>query len=148
LIPRLVEADTDHDVGCHTFSHVVFSDPRITREVVAAELDAAIEAGRRHGVEYDSFVFPRNAVGYRELLADRGFTTYRGARSLPPSGVRRSLGKLAAAVDPDRVELVAPTVDEYGLVDIRPSLFLFGFEGTLRTAVETMADVARNTTGR
>jgi peptidoglycan/xylan/chitin deacetylase (PgdA/CDA1 family) len=140
LIPRLLAADPGHDVGCHTFSHVVFDDERVTRETVRAELEAAIQAGRRHGIEYDAFVFPRNAVGYRDLLAEAGFTVYRGARSRPPEGPRRALAKLAAAVDPRRVRLVEPSVDEYGLVDVPPSLFLFGFEGRPRTVVETVWD--------
>ncbi|MFW6384983.1 MAG: polysaccharide deacetylase family protein [Halodesulfurarchaeum sp.] len=138
LITKLLNADVGHDVGSHSFSHVVFDDPRITREIVAAELAAAADAADRYGVEFESFVFPRNAVGYRDVLADAGYTVYRGERIQPSAGVARSVDKLARAIDPDRVRLVEPYVDEYGLVDVPPSLFLFGFEGVPRTVVESV----------
>jgi hypothetical protein len=111
-----------------------------TREVAAAEVAAAVGAADAEGFAYDSFVFPRNAVGYRDLLADHGFTCYR-SRGLRVEGrVRRAAHKLRPAVDPGRVRLVSPTVDEYGLVDIPPSLFVFGFEGAPRRLAEAVWD--------
>lgn len=138
LISKLVRADAGHDIGCHTFSHIIFDDPRITRETVVAELAAAAEAAAPYGVEFKSFVFPRNVVGYRDVLKEAGYTVYRGERTQPASRVARTVDKLAKAADPDRVRLVEPYVDEYGLMNVPPSLLLFGFEGVARTIVESI----------
>jgi len=137
LVEAVVEADADHEIGCHSFSHVLFDDSKVTRQIARAELEAAIEAARPYGIEYDSFVFPRNEVGHRDLLAETGFTCYRGKIDAPKNGGRRMAEKLLSTADPGRVDLVEPTVDEYGLVNVPASLFLFGFEGLPRTAIES-----------
>lgn len=135
LIDRLLNADADHDVGCHMHTHVVLDKEWITPEIVRAELEAAIEAGKQLGIEYDSFIFPRNIVGYRKFLAEYGFTTYR---SQPPSGLGWSISKLVALADANRVRLVEPSVDEFGLIKIPPSLFLFGIKGPISSAFESV----------
>lgn len=137
LVADVADSGVDHDIGCHTFSHVLFDDPRVSEEIATAELEAAISAADSAGIRYDSFVFPRNAVGYRDLLAEFDFSCYRSAASVPPSGFGRAAEKLLMTVDPTRVDLVEPTVDEYGLVDVPPSLFLFGFEGWPRGVAES-----------
>lgn len=137
LVADLLAADVDHDVGCHTFSHVIFDDDRMGREVIEAELTASIEQGREYGLEYDSFVFPRNAVGYRDLLAEYGFRVYRPRRGQSQQ-LRRRLGKLQAVANPGRNDLVEPSVDEYGLVALPPSMYLFGFQGKLRRMLDSI----------
>jgi len=74
-----------------------------------------------------SAVYPRNNVGHRRVLADYGFESYRGGQPAP----RRSLPEKlrTVAFGSGHPPLVTPTVDEYGLVDIPASLFLFSFEG-------------------
>ena len=138
LIGDLVTSEVSHDVGCHTYSHVVFDQPWVDREVVDAELEAAMAASRAAGVEPRSFVFPRNVVGFRDRLAAHGFSVYRSEGNAPSSTVARGFDKLASAVDPGRVRIVEPTVDEYGLVDVPPSMFLFGFEGRGRDVLESI----------
>jgi peptidoglycan/xylan/chitin deacetylase (PgdA/CDA1 family) len=140
LVRGILESDIDHEIACHTFSHVLFDDPRVTDRVVRGELEAAAAAARRFDVTYDSLIFPRNAVGYRELLGDFGFTCYRSRRPRPSGAPGRAVEKLLAIADPDRLHLVTPTVDEYGLVDVPPSLYLFGFEGWARTAAEAIGE--------
>ncbi len=137
LVEAVVEADTGHEIGCHSFSHALFDDSRVSRQIARSELEAAIEVAQPYGIEYESFVFPRNEVGYRDLLAETGFSCYRGEMNAPKSGPRRMAEKLLSTADPGRIDLVEPTVDEYGLVNVPASLFLFGFEGLPRTAIET-----------
>lgn len=139
LLSDLLDGDVDHEVGCHTFSHVVLTEDWVTPALVRAELAAAEEAAARHGVEQRSFVFPRNAVAHRSVLAERGFTCYRGPVPREGGSVGSNrLGpanKLLGVAFPGRVPLVEPSVDEYGLVNVPPSLFLFSFEGVERTAL-------------
>ena len=142
LIERVADATPDHEIGCHSFSHVLFDDPRTTTALARAEIEASITAARAHGVSFDSFVFPRNGVGHRAVLVEYDFSCYRG---VAPTGrfagvpLARPLGKFArATVTPPH--LVTPRVDEFGLVDVPASLFLFGFEGRGRTVVESVWD--------
>lgn len=139
LIDDLLENPVDHEIACHSFSHVIFTDPRVTPEVARAELEWATAAAERHGVEFSSFVFPRNAVAHREVLAEHGFTAYRGQPRLSFAGSTasrlRPIRKIGAVLS-RRPGLVEPRVDEYGLVDIGPSLYLFGFDGPGKSIVE------------
>lgn len=132
LIRELASSEPAHEIGCHSFSHVVQTD--IPRSVARAELDASAEAFRCQGLEPTSFVFPRNAVAHTDLLADHGYTAYRGAGDSPGT-TRRRARKLMGAVG-GSPPLVGPAIDADGLVVIPPSLFLFGFEGLARTVVE------------
>lgn len=140
LVTELLSAGVDHDVGSHTFSHVVFDEDGVDGAVARAELRAAKDASEAVGVTPRSFVFPRNVVGHREELAAAGFEAYRGERRVGEPGVGRSIDKVLAGVDPDRPRIVEPYVDEFGVVDVPPSLFLFGFEGTARTVAEAVWD--------
>ncbi|MDS0258504.1 polysaccharide deacetylase family protein [Haloarcula sp. S1CR25-12] len=135
LVEALVESEVDHDIGSHTYSHVEFDADYATKPLARAECDRAIEAAEAAGLSMDSFVFPRNRVGHREMLAQMGFTCYRGhvpdtAGDGPYTGPLRKLAAATVVTDPP--PLVEPTVDEYGLVNIPASLYLFGFEGPAR----------------
>ena len=135
LLADLIESNVDHDIGAHTYSHVEFDADYATEPLVRAECDRAIDAAEAAGVSLDSFVFPRNRVGYREILAESGFTCYRGTKpETTPDGSRTALlRKLAkATVVRDPPPLVEPRVDEFGLVNVPTSLYLFGFEGPAR----------------
>lgn len=134
LVRGVLDSDVNHEIGSHTFSHVLFADPRVTKQTAYEELRAAVDAAARFDVTFDSLIFPRNAVGHRDLLDESGFTCYRSPQSRPSTALGRAAEKFRATLEPERVPLVRPTVDEYGLVDVPASLFLFGFEGWARTA--------------
>lgn len=136
LIAALIEAEAAHDVGSHTFSHVEMGDPRTTRELARAEVASSLEVGLQKGLDPVSFVFPRNNVGHRDVLAAYGFECYRGVRPEDGSALPGPMRKLSEATVGDPPPLVTPSVDEYGLVNVPASLFLFGFEGVARSCVE------------
>ena len=138
LVRGIVEAEPNHEVACHTFSHVLFGDDRVTEDIARGELRAAVDAGTRFGIEYSTLIFPRNSVGHRDLLGEFGFMCYRSRRARPSNALSRVGEKLLSTIAPDRIPLVTPSVDEHGLVDIPPSLYLFGFEGTPRTVAEAV----------
>jgi len=139
LIERVNESDVDHEIGCHSFSHVLFGDRRTDRTLALAELEASVDAAGEKGVALSSFVFPRNVVGHRDTLAESDFSCYRGAAPARrfdelPGG--RPLRKLAEATI-DAPPLVSPYRDEFGLVNVPASLYLFGFEGAARSVAES-----------
>lgn len=133
LVDRIDAASADHEVASHAFSHVELGGA--SRAVARAEIETSVALARAQGRSLDSFVFPRNDVGHRDVLAAAGFECYRGRGGWPDSRLR----KLAdAAGRGDEPRLVVPTVDEYGLVDLPDSLFLFGFAGLPRRVVRSV----------
>ena len=137
LVEAIRAASVPHEVGSHTFSHVEMGEEGTSRALARAEVAASIEVARDAGLELSSFVFPRNSVGHRDVLAAYGFQCYRGVQPDDPGpGLLRPARKLATATVGDPPQLIRPTVDEYGLVDVPASMFLFGFEGLPRSVVE------------
>ena len=135
LVDDLLASDVAHDVGCHSFSHAEFGDPETKREFARAEVEASVDSARERGLHVRSFVFPRNNIGHRDVLADAPFTCYRGHSPVEPAGRLRPARKLWRVLFGGDL-LVQPDVDEYGLVNVPRSLFLFGFEGLPRTLLE------------
>ncbi|RQG97109.1 polysaccharide deacetylase family protein [Natrarchaeobius chitinivorans] len=133
LVTDLLESDVDHEFASHSFSHVLFGDPKTDRNLAAAELERSASIAADWGLSVDSFVYPRNDVDHRDVLAEYGVRCYRG-RSPTGDGVRGLFDSMVR----DRSLLVEPSVDEYGLVNVPASAFLFGFEGPARTVAETV----------
>ena len=141
LVSAIIEADVEHDIGCHGFSHVEIGQPDVPDDLVSAELSASQTAAASMGIDVKSFVFPRNVIGNREALATAGFTCYRTRYPrpldstpirLPRKGFEFALGRPAP--------LVTPSIDEHGLVAIPPSIDLFGFEGPIRRMSRPLRD--------
>ena len=133
LISAVQDAYADHELASHTYSHVQFGDT--TREVARAEVEQSVDTARKFGVETRSFVFPRNNIAHRGVLADAGIRCYRGANPAPHSGVEKVRNALGSSRAPP---LVQPERDEHGLVNIPASLYLYGFEKRPRDIVSTV----------
>jgi len=141
LVDAIEEADADHEVASHTYSHVEMG--HTDREVASAEMRECVELAEERGLAVDSVVFPRNYVGHRDVLAAYGVKAYRGTQPRrwydrgPLGSMAKLLGWPTGAISPT---LVTPEEDEYGLVNIPASLYLFCFEGRGRSAVERVTD--------
>jgi peptidoglycan/xylan/chitin deacetylase (PgdA/CDA1 family) len=143
LVEATRDAGVDHDIGSHTFSHVELGAPTTSHRLARAELAANITAARQWGVEPTSFVFPRNNVGNRRVLAAYGFRCYRGVRpdEQQTEPITRRFRKLArGTVRTEPPPIVRPKIDSYGLVNVPASLFLFGFEGTARSVLTSLTE--------
>ncbi len=68
------------EIGSHTFSHYYCLEAGQDRAAFSADVDSAVRIAEAFGVELLSMVFPRNQVDarYVEVLAERGFLSYRG----------------------------------------------------------------------
>mgnify|MGYP006278330779 FL=1 len=133
LIERVLESSPAHEIGCLGFSNVDFGAPETSTETARAELQAASDAARRRGLDLSSFVFPHNRVGHRGELAAAGFDCYRG---VVPGQAGRHRKLVDAMVGTPAPRLVTPAVDDWGLVNIPASLYLFAFDGVARTLLE------------
>ena len=134
LVEKIRACPVPQEIGCHSFSHVIFGDSGCSAETAESEIKASIAAARDLGVEMQSFAFPRNEVGHLDLLSKYGFTCYRGPqpqwyerRTLPAAlrRVARSVGVLAAAEPP----VVLPEETESGLWNIPGSMIYFPMHG-------------------
>lgn len=133
LIDRVTDADVDHDVGLHGFTHVHYRHDCMSRSFAARELRRGREAAEARGISPTSFVYPVNLIEDLDLLAEHGFDSYRGRQPTR----RGSTQKFAdALLDRGAPPIVSPEIDQHGLVNVPASLYLFGFEGHGRTLVE------------
>jgi peptidoglycan/xylan/chitin deacetylase (PgdA/CDA1 family) len=113
-----------HEIGSHSFSHIVFGDPGCSRDAAAADVAAAVDAAAGTGVTLRSFVFPRHSPGHIDVLRDHGFSVYRGDLLEPfialPKGARQPL-RLLAMVGSLTPRTTAPIPDR-GLVHVPASM--------------------------
>ena len=77
LIEKILKSKVNHEIGCHTFSHIDFSDKNCPPDVAEDEIKACIEAAKPFGIEFKSIVFPGGTYGNIEILKKYGFKVYR-----------------------------------------------------------------------
>jgi hypothetical protein len=137
LVEKIRACRTPQEIGSHSFSHAIFSDEGCTREAAASELSASLEAAREMGFELRSFAFPRNGVGYLDLLPQFGIRSYRGAaprwyerREHPPALHR--LARLWAVVAATPPPVVAPEPAAAGLTNVPASMIYLPMHGVRR----------------
>jgi peptidoglycan/xylan/chitin deacetylase (PgdA/CDA1 family) len=128
IVDAILACPVAQEVGSHSFSHVIVDDPACTSEVFASELTAAAELASARGVELRSFVYPRNAIGQVERLAEHGFRCYRGGRPASPfagrPGWQGRVLRLADRVRPLAGSAVRPARHGSGVWNI-PQTYLF-----------------------
>jgi hypothetical protein len=83
LVEMIKSANPEQEIGFHSFSHVPFGSPGMTRERAIAEYRHCAQTARELGIPTTSFVFPRNLVAFLSDLRDAGFTCFRDVDELP-----------------------------------------------------------------
>lgn len=122
VVSTLQSATVSHDIGLHGYTHVILGADGCSRAAASDELDRAVDVLRAASVDPVSFVYPRNRVGHRDVLADRGFDIVRTPdaewyeqRSLP--GWLRKPLRFATEATRRTPPVVTPTMRD-GLVEI------------------------------
>jgi len=82
LVEMIRKAQPEQEIGFHSFSHVPFGCPGMTRERAIAEYNHCVQTARELGLPTTCFVFPRNLVAYLSELRDAGFTCFRDVDEL------------------------------------------------------------------
>jgi peptidoglycan/xylan/chitin deacetylase (PgdA/CDA1 family) len=77
LLDRIQASRLQHEIGCHTFSHIDCRDGVCPPEVFASEITRCQEVARSRGVELKTLIYPAHTVGNLDTLARLGFTNYR-----------------------------------------------------------------------
>lgn len=132
LIDEIATASADHEIAGHGFTHIHFNHECMDSELANREIKRCTDAASNRGFDLTSFICPVNRVRHRDMLAEHGFGCYRGVN--PVSASQNTLTQQAAKVSSSVIgkptpPIVDPYVDEYGLVNVPASLFLFNIDG-------------------
>jgi len=126
LVELIKSAKPEQEIGFHSFSHVPFGWPGMTRERAIAEYRYCARIAQELGIPTKCFIFPRNSVAYLADLRDTGFACFRDVDAVP---FRRASHKLAsigmvladfAGLSP---RMIKPSLKE-GMVSIPGSLMV------------------------
>ena len=137
LVEKIRSCPVPQEIGAHSFSHVIFGDPGCSRETARSELEACVTAARAFGVSLRSFTFPRNCIGHLDLLAEHGFTGFRGRdrswyeRNGLPIVIQR-LAHLWDVLTIAEPPVVTPSRARDDLVEIPGSMVFFPAHGFRR----------------
>jgi len=77
LIKKIIDSQVDHEIACHTFSHIDCRDGVCTPDVLKAELTECKSLASLLGITLRSFVHPGHTIGNLDVLAAGGFTNFR-----------------------------------------------------------------------
>lgn len=126
LVEKIRVARPEQEIGFHSFSHVPFGLPGMTRERAIAEYRYCAQIAREVGISTTSFVFPRNLVAYLRELRDAGFVCFRDEDQLPfrsANDTLTSIGMIWADFIGLPPRMVEPSFKE-GIVSIPGSLMI------------------------
>jgi peptidoglycan/xylan/chitin deacetylase (PgdA/CDA1 family) len=143
LVDHIASASVDHEIGGHGFTHVHFDHERMDAELAAREVERCSTAAADRGFDLTSFVYPVNRIGRRDLLAEHGFGCYRGTNPVVASQhtLAQQATKLSSSVlGKPSPPIVDPVVDEYGLVNVPASLYLFSIDGHYKKALSVIGE--------
>ena len=135
LVEKIQDCVVPQEIGCHTFSHPIFTEENISRERAEAELAACVRLSNERGIRMQSFVYPQNKSGYVDLLRKYGFTCYRGAewheRGHIPDLLRRIVhfGLVCTAAKPP---VYLPEFTSEGIWKLPGSMLYFPMHGRRR----------------
>jgi peptidoglycan/xylan/chitin deacetylase (PgdA/CDA1 family) len=121
IVEAIRAAPVPHEIGCHSFSHLIVGDPGCGADAFASDLAVCQELAAADGLHLRSFVFPRNAIGRVDQLGSHGFACYRGSAA-PWSG--GTLVRAADRVRPLARSAARPERDPSGVWNI-PQTYLF-----------------------
>ncbi|MFC2110890.1 polysaccharide deacetylase family protein [Bacteroidota bacterium] len=77
LIKMIKESPVNHEIGCHTFSHIDCRDEVCSPEQLKIELQECKKLAKERGLKLKSFVHPGHTIGNLDILANEGFTNFR-----------------------------------------------------------------------
>jgi hypothetical protein len=110
VIERITGAKVRHEIGSHGGRHIYFD--RISAAEAQGDLEFAKSVHRAHSLGFESFVYPRGAVGHLDVLAHNGIRVVRS----------RDVGLLRTANPGGRLAARAANfIDQFLPVPPRPS---------------------------
>lgn len=126
VVEMIRKAKPVQEIGFHSFSHVPFGLPGMTRERAMTEYRYCMQIARELNLPAASFVFPRNSVGFVRELGEAGFVCFRDADQLAlrfRSERLTSLGMVLADLFGMGPRMVEPSIRD-GIISIPGSLMV------------------------
>lgn len=77
IIDNIIDSSINHEIGCHTFSHIDCRDDVCSPEVFDSEIIACKKLANDKGIELKSFVHPAHTIGNIDRLTMHGLTSFR-----------------------------------------------------------------------
>lgn len=131
IIKKIMDSKVYQEIGSHSFSHIIFGDKNTRRETIAADIKKCIEESKKIGLEMESFVFPRNSIGYIDEIKKAGFKVFRGVEPSWYSKFPGGIKKVCHIID--QILAVTPPVNNplkrEGLIDIPASMLYLPMNG-------------------
>jgi hypothetical protein len=126
VVEMIRKTKPEQEIGFHSFSHVPFGLPGMTRERAVAEYHYCIQLARELNLPTAAFVFPRNSISFLRELAEAGFVCFRDVDELPlrfANGRLKSLYMVFADIVGTVPRMVEPSIKD-GITSIPGSLMI------------------------
>lgn len=135
-LEMVLKAKTEHEIGTHTFSHIVVDDPDCTRAIFRSQIEACVELHHAWGLNLQSIVYPRNKIAFLDTLAELGITVYRGRERSWYEGHNPHLARAGHIAD-RTLAITPPTyslaeLPQGNLVNVPASMFYLARDGFRR----------------
>ena len=144
LLDLIASCRVPQEIGSHSFSHMSFG-PGCPAEAAESDVAECVRLATARGIELRSFVFPRNVVGRVDVLARRGFTSFRGEDPTwyqPLRGTAKRVARLLDLAFCMTPPVTVPIEVVPGVYDIKGSMLLLYRVGPYR-AVLVRARIAK-----
>jgi hypothetical protein len=139
LVDMIKGCSPEQEIGSHSFCHVIYDEAAANQAAIMADIQLAKEIHAANDLPFDFFIFPRNVMGFKEILAKSGIKVYRGHEerwyeSLPCKSVHRllNLTYYLLSITPSTVKAKR---DEHGLINVPASMLFIGRAGLLRDLI-------------
>ena len=77
LIRLILTSKVNHEIACHTFSHIDCRDDVCSREIFTGEVLECQKSVTRYGRKLETFIHPGHTIGNLDTLKELGFTSFR-----------------------------------------------------------------------
>jgi hypothetical protein len=131
IVDKIINCSVYQEIACHSFSHILFGDKHSKRETVQADLRQCIDAAKLKEIEMESFVFPRNSIGYIDELANHGFKCFRGLDPVWYENFPSKTRKVCHIIDQlfSFTPPVSLAIEEQGLLNVPGSMIYLSRDG-------------------
>ncbi len=128
IIEKIIASKVQHEIATHSYHHIHFGRyGKEQRALVEKDIDAFLEVFDSYDRKIESIVFPRNDIGFVDLLSEKGLRNYRGIDKVWyanwPSPFKKILQPLDGIL-PTAPEVVDPIENPDGMINI-PGSMLF-----------------------
>ena len=143
IVDALQCKGTRQEIAFHGYSHKIFDENLMSPQEAKKEIQEWLRVGKRKGITPYSVTFPRNRVGYLDILKEVGMICYRSEPEISPLSKNKYFGKYIKTIDQflglSNIPIYDLTCDEnHGLVILRPSQYLFDFNRKLELFLDSI----------